>query len=68
MTPKEKAKQLFDKFYELHKTSNQPKFRAIDSSLIAVNEILDLGYVPNEKSSFHVYNYYSNVKIELNKL
>jgi hypothetical protein len=71
MTPQEKAQELIDKYVALTdgwaagKNGWEHKKQC---ALIAVNEILDLGYVPSEKSSFNVYNFYSNVKIELNKL
>lgn len=79
MTPKEKADELIKKFkeyadedymdtkhpFELNETRN---LNAKKCAIIAVNEILDLGYVPKEKSSFQVYEFYSNVKIELEKL
>jgi hypothetical protein len=73
MTPKEKAKELFDKYY-----SNIPEegLKGVYSvfcnhakkfALILVDEILDLGCVANEPSSFRVYDFYSKVKIELIK-
>lgn len=67
MTPKEKANELAIKF-----TSStdivKPNLRSKEMALLCVNEILDLGYVGNEPSSFRIYDYFSKVKIELNKL
>ena len=71
MTPKEKAKELVDKIYavdEIMGTYQMCCTAAKKCALIAVDEILDLGYVPNEKSTFNVYKFYSEVKQEIKKL
>ena len=65
MKYEKKAIELINKFQNNVGMFNE---EAIKSALILVDEILDLGYVPNEKSSYNVYSYYSNVKIELLKI
>ena len=64
MTPQEKAKELVERFSRFTEPSDC-KHEAIQCAIITVNEILDLGYAPKEKSSFRIYEFYSNVKIEL---
>ena len=68
MTPKEKAKELMQKAYDLDKFNKTPQSQCKVIALLCVKEILDLGYVANEPSSFRIYDYFSKVKIELNKL
>jgi hypothetical protein len=72
MTPKDKAKELFDKYKSVWTytsiASQLSKRAAIECALLAINEILSLGSVPGEKSSLNVYRFYSEVKIELAKL
>lgn len=65
MEAKKKASELINKFQ-----NEVGMFReeAIKSALLSVSEILDLGYVTNEKSSYNVYKFYCDVKIELKKL
>jgi hypothetical protein len=65
MTAKEKAKEIFDKFLKLHLTSNQMKFRAIDSSILLVNEILN---AINPFGQFLGKDYWEEVKQEIEKL
>ena len=76
MTPKEKAEELYDKFYS---TSSHPhhvesrKSNAKQCALIAVDEILEATkmhqYALNEIPSKIVYNHYwSEVKKEIEKL
>jgi hypothetical protein len=65
ITPEEKAKELYNKFYEVHKTSNQPKFRAIDSCLISVDEIWN---ALESARVFEEYDYWQEVKQEIEKL
>lgn len=67
MTPKEKAEELCYKI-TLELPAKNGYLYAKECALIAVNEILDLGYVPNEKSSFNVYKFYQEVKQEIEKL
>ena len=64
MTPKKKAEQLVNKYF------NMPMCESIESAKyaakICVNEILDLGSVPSQQSSVNVYKFYSDVKIAIN--
>lgn len=73
ITPKEKAKELICKFQSGYKNSdgfnyqfNIDEEEAEQCALIVVNEILSLGYT--NKSDFKVYDFYSKVKIEIEKL
>lgn len=66
MSPQEKAKELVERF-SIFTEQSDCKHEAIQCALIAVSEILELGYVPNEKSSFSVYQFYLKVRIELEK-
>ena len=79
MTEKETAKELIEKY--LNQPINFPYIDTVDKqcigagymtyksavkcAIIAVDEILSLGYVGNEPSSFRVYKFYSDVKSEL---
>jgi hypothetical protein len=75
MTPKEKAKELYNKFYN---TSSHPhhvesrKNNAKQCALIAVDEILEsLGYKKLSDSPYttlEARQYYVGVKQEINKL
>ena len=74
MTPKEKAKELVNSFYQplgylkCSVCSDEMWEHAKQCALIAVDEILDLGYVPNEKSSFNVYKFYQEVKQQIESI
>lgn len=67
MTPKEKAEELIEKYVdiqsELEETTSFYWGYAKKCALIAVEEILDLGYT--SKSDFRVYEFYSKVKLEI---
>ena len=68
MTPLEKALELRDKYFEL---LDEDDFHirymvAEKCALVTVEEILSLGY--KSKSDFKLYDFYSKVKIEINKL
>lgn len=70
MTPKEKAKQLFDKFSIIFKLCEDKKDKIISSSLICVDEIIkdidnpnNAGYV----NGFRV-SYWKRVQNEIKKL
>ena len=65
MKPKEKAKEIFNKYLKLHSTSNQMRFRAVDSSLLLVNEILN---AINPFGQFLGKDYWEEVKKEIEKL
>jgi len=70
-TPKEKAKELVEKHMPYTRDWDIEKYALLNAkecALITVNEILDLGYVPNEKSTFNVYKFYSVVKLEIELL
>ena len=80
MTPKEKAAELIAKFkkctsykYQEYAGANYSVFEhdtetIKECALIAVNEILDLGYSDKEKSSCNLYQFYSSVKIEITSM
>ena len=66
MTPKEKANELFDKFYlqTEYYINCGCEFLAKENALICVDEILEVesNYYPNE------IDYWTEVKQEINKL
>ena len=68
MTPKEKAKELFEKMYykipvdELGKDNESAK----QCALIAVNEIIS--FIEDDRDWFIWKNYYKEVKQEIKKL
>ncbi len=62
MTPKEKAKELVDKFLPYTDTYHNGSFEnARQCALIAINQILDICPIPNR-------DYYEKVKQEIEKL
>lgn len=66
-SPKEKAKQLLDRFY-FDTTLNELE-EAKDCAIIAVDEILNaIDWDYYEGSSGTEYNYYKEVKKEIEKL
>ena len=74
MTPKEKAKELFDKYYLVCQEFTeeiQCSIQAKQCALIAVDEILDnFGLVCNGQTfytEYRAFDYYSEVKQELIK-
>ena len=72
MTPKEKAKDIFDKFsfektpegYKMFQTSNESK----RCSLIAVNEIIDTIEYSSQADETSKIIYWDKVKEEIEKL
>jgi hypothetical protein len=72
MTPKEKAKDIFDKFafektpegYKMFQTSNESK----RCSLIAVNEIIDTIEYSSQADETSKIIYWDKVKKEIEKL
>ena len=72
MTPKEKAKELFNRMYFLEDEDgfhSMNKYRAKQCALIAVDEILDAidwDYYEGSKQSEHMY--WKAVKQEIEKL
>ena len=65
-TPKEKAIQLFDKYYSVIDEISFSENQAIECSQIAVDEILNANAIWYKDSI--PYNYWHKVKQELNKL
>ena len=65
MTPKEKAKDLYDKFYAWY-PNQDAQFIAKQCALIAVDEILDVIY--KDMDYQNVYSFYLEVKTEIEKL
>jgi hypothetical protein len=63
MNPKEKAVELIDK-YDSTLTYLESKSKAKQCALIAVDEILKVAFY----SPPDCYNFYLNVKVELDKL
>lgn len=68
MTPKEKAKELFDKFIQ----TNRNAFFAKECALIAVDEIYQLellyGQYSDDGNQEMHYSYWEEVKTEIEKL
>ena len=62
MTPKEKAKDLVDKMYGV------TDYQAKQSALIAVDEILESHYFVLSGVKPSIYNYWQEVKQEIEKL
>lgn len=72
MTPKEKAKELVDKFIP-HSSGNSNNNEAKECALIAVDEIIesyefDVAYDVENKRAMDNLNYWDEVKQELEKL
>ena len=59
MTPKEKARELVDKYHKIHAINN---YEVKQCALIAVDEII------NEAVYEKQYNYWQDVKQEINDL
>lgn len=71
MTPKEKASYLFKMFFYFHRTSNQPKYKAIDSAIFLCEELILSTCVSCKiLSEFDKYDrqYWQLVKKELEQL
>jgi hypothetical protein len=73
MTPKEKAKELANKFLRTYKVSLYPPFNkasdeAKECALIAVDEILESHYKVFTGVNSTIYIYYQEVKQEIEKL
>lgn len=65
MTPKEKANQLVDKFDNFDVLGeNHNGFTAQQCALIAIDEMLKVGYYSDDK----IYDYLHEVKKEIEKL
>ncbi len=78
MTPKEKAKELVDKYKFYLGNENENIKEAVDLSLIAVDEIInnicksssfEIYYLNDDKmNEVEAINYWQEVKNEINKL
>jgi hypothetical protein len=78
MTPKEKAKELVDKFNPLSLRTisdfdtKVPEYKGKECALIAVDEIIKVipryEYGQGEKVDSEIYEYYQEVKQEIEKL
>lgn len=73
MTPKAKAKELFQRYFDLSKTMTV--LQAKDAALIAVDELLKNGVLYSGTESLTVdcepnqtFNYWNNVKEEIERL
>jgi hypothetical protein len=66
MTPKEKAKELFEKYYQIGK--NHDFDYAKDCALIAVEEILNINNIKPYILHKEIIEFYQEVKIEIEKL
>ena len=69
MTPKEKAKELFDKMYWHFRTLADTDI-CKQCALIAVDEILDLnlGFSNCDENNWVIEKFYTEVKQEIEKL
>ena len=70
MTPKEKAKELFDKYVDYVRMYNDDTPRLDmqkQCALIAVDEMLDFMFLSENENSFWI-NYYNKVKQEIQNL
>ena len=71
MTPKQKAKELVDRFsYRIHIVNcfHDNKVNSKESALIAVDEILDSHYKLLSGVKTSIYKYWQEVKNEIEKL
>jgi hypothetical protein len=72
MTPKEKAKELFDKFIvkvlDRNGTSAMNGFEAKQCALIAVDELIDFAKLTDATNGWDHLNYVNEVKQEIEKL
>ena len=69
MTPKEKAKELFDKYFDLY-PDQDAYFIAQLAAIMAVEEILlnVLRMIDDSCFEAQAYNFYENVKKEIEQL
>jgi hypothetical protein len=71
MTPKEKAKELVDRFsYRIHIVNcfHDNKVNSKESALIAVDEILEVINQLDDSYSYNAGLFFNEVKQEINKL
>ena len=67
MTPKEKAKELIDKYSFVEIANYTSMFEVKQCALIAVNEIIDIFENIDDIQGWY-YSYWESVKIEIEKL
>ena len=68
MTPKEKAQELDNRFYELVADTPDPDWRAKQGALIAIDEILSMGIMSDSGDWRMAKSYWEEVKQEIEKL
>ena len=68
MTPEEKAKELFDKYFDLY-PDQDAYFIAQLAAIIAIDECLNaLRMIDDSCFEVQAYNFYENVKKEIEQL
>jgi hypothetical protein len=67
MTPKEKAKELFYRYYQIVADSGYPEEKSKQCALIAVDEIINFMFLSENENVFWI-NYWKEVKQEIKKL
>jgi dihydropteroate synthase len=69
MTPKEKAKELVDKYSFVEIQHYTSMFEVKECALIAVDEILDVDYFDMSEEHFeNIMEYWEQVKNEIQKI
>ena len=69
MTPKEKAKELIDKYQFVYIQNYTSMFEVKECVLIAVDEILDVDYFDMSEEHFeNIMEYWEQVKEEIKKI
>lgn len=68
MTPKEKAKELIDKYQFVYIQNYTSMFEVKGCALIAVDEILEMDLPIFEEDCDEFYDYWQEVKHEIEKL
>lgn len=64
MNPKEKAEELYNKFFEWY-PKQDAQFIAIECALILINEFLEYHKDQESKEDIFYYKYWKDVKREL---
>lgn len=65
LNPKEKAQQLYNKYYQILCESSSRKHDTLECALIMVDEILNINSVDKD---YFLSNYWEEVKQEIEKL
>lgn len=68
MTPKEKAKELIEKYAFVEIAYYSSKFEVKQCALIAVNEIINSHLLSDKILNIHPVDYWQEVKQEIEKL